>query len=122
MKATNKDIIQLLSELNKLKNYGVTTEGMSKVLNFHKTLQAQAKDYADDFRQLMKMAGVEEVDGEYNWSEHEKSDAITSDVKALLDKEVDVKGIALSTKDLVNLTNGMTVGEVTFLKQYLQED
>lgn len=121
MTVKNTDLIQILTQVNKLKNQGVSTEGVQKVLNFHKGVAALTEQYSADFKQLMKDMNVEEIDENYNWSEHENQDEITEKVKELLNKEVEIKTTAITTKDLVALTNGMSVGEVTYLKQYLQE-
>ncbi len=110
------DLSQLL---NKMVNKGISTDTLLKILDLKDELNGHVERYQKSFRETMKVNAVVEVDGVFNWAEHDDVENISKKVTELLNSEAVLGANKIEKADLLKVTENFTVGEISYLSKHI---
>jgi hypothetical protein len=126
MVTTYRQAIEVRAGLNKLSTKSVNGDTVMKVLDLVDELdgriEAHRQVYVEAFQKLMAEYGVEEKENIFNWSEHQQQTEITEKASALLDAQIkEVNTNIFENAEVIGLTHGLTVGEITAFRLALKK-
>jgi hypothetical protein len=122
MTVTYKEIIDLNFELNKLTTKEVQVAAVLKALDAKDEVSEYVSKYQQAFKQIMADFNVTETKGVFNWSEHPQIEIISDKVTELLKTEVELEKVKVfELNEVLALTAGATIGEITYFRKYLKK-
>jgi hypothetical protein len=122
MTVTYKEIIDLNFELNKLTTKDVPVPTVIKALDAKDEVGEHSAKYQQTFKQIMSDYNVAETKGVYNWSEHPEMETISEKVTELLKAQVELENVQVfELNEVLSLTIGGTIGEITYFRKYLKK-